>query len=75
MGNDNSQLSRDFEAAMDTQQQVFLTLQSVQAENDDNFFLFGKETIETQKNVKQIRDQLNRHFKHWMQKFARSKLS
>ena len=61
MCNDNSQLSRDIEAAMDTQQQTILILQRVQAKNDDNFFLLGNEVKETQHNVKQIRDQVNEH--------------
>ena len=61
MCDDNSQLSRDIEAAMDTQQQTILTLQRVQAKNDDNFFLLGNEVKETQNNVKQIRDQVNEH--------------
>ena len=55
----NSQLSRDIEVAMDIQQQTILTLQRVQAKNDDNFFLLGNEVKETQHNVKQIRDQVN----------------
>ena len=61
MCDDNSQLSRDIETAMDTQQQTILTLQRVQAKNDDNFFLLGNEVKETQHNVKQIRDQVNEH--------------
>ena len=47
MCNDNSQLSRDIAAAMDTQQQTILTLQRVQAKNDDKFFLLGNEVKET----------------------------
>ena len=54
--NDNSQLSPDVEAALDIQQQTVLTLQRVQAKNDDNFFLLGNEVKETQHNVKQIRE-------------------
>ena len=61
MCDDNSQLSPDIEAAMDTQQQTILTLQRVQAKNDDNFFLLGNEVKETQHNVKQTRDQVNEH--------------
>ena len=38
---DNSQLSRDVEAVMDTQKQTILTLQRVQARNDENFFILG----------------------------------
>ena len=56
MCDDNSQLSRDIEAAMDTQQQTILTLQRVQAKNDDNFFLLANEVKKTRHNVKQIRD-------------------
>ena len=61
MYDDNSQLSRVIEAAMDTQQQTVSTLQRVQAKKDYNFFLLGNEVKETQHNVKQIRDQLNEH--------------
>ena len=61
MCDDNSQLTRDIEAAMDTQQQTILTLQRVQAKNDDNFFLLGNEVKETQHNVNQISDQVNEH--------------
>ena len=61
MCDDDSQLSRDIEAAMDTQQQTSLTLQRVQAKNDDNFFLLGNEVKETHHNMKQIRDQVNEH--------------
>ena len=61
MCDDNSQLSRDIEAAMDTQQQTILTLQRVQAKNGDNFLLLGTEVKETQHNVKQMRDQVNEH--------------
>ena len=59
MCDDNSQLSRDIEAVMDTQHQTVSTLQCVQVKNDDNFFLLGNEAKETQHNVKQIRDQVN----------------
>ena len=59
MCNDNSQLSRVIEAAMDTQQQTILTLQRKQAKNDDNFFPLGNEVKETQHNVKQIKYQVN----------------
>ena len=61
MCRDNSQLSRDIEAALDTQQQTLLTLQRVQAKNDDNFFVLRNEVKETQHNVKQIKDQVNEH--------------
>ena len=63
MCNDNSHLSRDVEATTDTQQQTILTLQRVQAKNDDNFFLLGNEVKETQHNVKKTQDQVNEHLK------------
>ena len=61
MCDDNSQLSRDIEAAMDTQQQTILTLQRVQAKVDDILFLLGNEVKETQHNVEKISDQVNEH--------------
>ena len=61
MCDDNSQLSRDIEAAMDTQQETILTLQRVQAMIEDNLFLPDNEVKETQHNVKQIRDAVNEH--------------
>ena len=61
MCKNNSQLSRDIEAAMDTQQQTISTLQRVQANNDDNLFLLGNEVKETKHNVKQISHQVNEH--------------
>ena len=61
MCNDNSPLSQNIEAAVDTQQQIFLILQRMQAKNDDNFFLLNNEVKETQHNVKQIRGQVNEH--------------
>ena len=61
MCNENSQLWRNNEAAMDTQHQTISTLQRVQAKKDDNSFLLGNEVKETQHNVEQIGDQVNQH--------------
>ena len=61
MCSDNSQLSRDVEAVLDTQQKTILTLQRVQARNDKNFFFLGNEVKATQNNLQEIRDQVNEH--------------
>ena len=61
--NDNNELSRDFEAAKDAQQRTILTLQRVQAKNNDNFLQPANELKKTQNKVKQIKDLVVEHLR------------
>lgn len=56
---DNSELSRQVDDVLTTQEQTIETLKRVQAENDDNFFILGNEVQKTTAKVKEIRNTVN----------------
>ena len=58
---DTSSLSQEVDQILKTQEETIATLQRVQSDNDENFFLLGNEVRATQQNVKNLLDAVNDH--------------
>ena len=66
---DESALSKKVGLALQQQKDTLDTLQRVQTQNDENFFLLGSEVKKTQDNVKEIRDVVGKHLKNITKRF------